>query len=137
MSEGVNARDLSEDDLRRELAHAKEKGPDIESEGTPHQKANLVSRTAQLEQEFLRRNPGPETQGASASDQAQPDTGATGATTTDDTPTDDAPTGGAPTDAATGDTGTDDSAPGAAADSSAPAVAGEPEHDPTRPEESV
>jgi Family of unknown function (DUF6158) len=55
MSMGVSPRDLSDDDLRRELAHLKEKAEDIASDGTPDQQANHRTRTAELEAEFLRR----------------------------------------------------------------------------------
>ncbi len=57
MSMGVPAADLSDDDLRRELAHLKAKQGDIVSGGTPDQQANHARRTAELEEEFLRRTP--------------------------------------------------------------------------------
>lgn len=57
MTMGISARDLSDDDLRRELAHLKEKTDDIDSDGTNDQRANHRRRTAELEEEFLRRNP--------------------------------------------------------------------------------
>ena len=57
MTAGINASVLSDDDLRRELAHLKAKTDDIGSGGTAHQQANHRSRTAELEAEFLRRNP--------------------------------------------------------------------------------
>ena len=69
MSMGVNARDLSDDDLRRELAHLKEKAADIESDGTSDQQANHRRRTDELEAEFLRRFL-PESQGATGSTSA-------------------------------------------------------------------
>ena len=71
MTMGVSGRDLSPDDLRRELAHLKEKTGDIAASGTPDQQANHRTRTAELEQEFLRRFP---PGSPSSSDQA----GATG-----------------------------------------------------------
>jgi uncharacterized protein DUF6158 len=55
MSMGVSARDLSDDDLRRELAHLKEKAADIDADGTSDQQANHRRRTDELEAEFLRR----------------------------------------------------------------------------------
>ena len=57
MAMGVDAADLSDDDLRRELAQLKSKAVDIDSAGTPDQQANHRRRTAELEEEFLRRNP--------------------------------------------------------------------------------
>ncbi len=57
MSMGVPPAGLSDDDLRRELAHLKAKQGDIVSGGTPDQQANHARRTAELEEEFLRRTP--------------------------------------------------------------------------------
>lgn len=71
MTMGINARDLSDDDLLRELAHLKQKADDIESGGTADQQANHRRRTAELEEEFLRRNP-PGASGAS-DDPGSPD----------------------------------------------------------------
>jgi hypothetical protein len=39
------------------LVHVKQKADDIYSSGTPDQQANLSRRTAELQKEFLRRNP--------------------------------------------------------------------------------
>jgi hypothetical protein len=76
MSMGVSPRDLSDDDLRRELAHLKEKADDIASGGTSDQQANHRTRTAELEAEFLRRflpkSEQPDTE-TSAGDPAAPD----------------------------------------------------------------
>lgn len=67
MTMGVSAHDLSPDDLRRELAHLKEKAGDIASTGTPDQQANHRRRTAELEKEFLRRFPPGSDQSAQSS----------------------------------------------------------------------
>jgi hypothetical protein len=78
MSMGVSARDLSDDDLRRELAHLKEKAADIYADGTSDQQANHRTRTDELEAEFLRRFLPENKQGtgSSAGDPSQPDSSA-------------------------------------------------------------
>jgi sarcosine oxidase gamma subunit len=87
MTMGVSARDLSDDDLRRELAQLKEKAADIAAEGTSDQQANHHNRTAELEAEFLRRFlPAREDGSAPGSDRSSaPDSsgGAAGAGTSD------------------------------------------------------
>lgn len=55
MTDGVPARSLSDDDLRRELTQLKTKQHEVEAGGTVAQKANHAHRTEQLETEFLRR----------------------------------------------------------------------------------
>jgi hypothetical protein len=55
MAEGIAAQQLSEDDLRRELAHLKETQNEIMANGNPHQQTNHRERTAELEAEFLAR----------------------------------------------------------------------------------
>ncbi|MDQ2837906.1 MAG: DUF6158 family protein [Actinomycetota bacterium] len=55
MALGIPASGLSEDDLRHELLQLKIKQADIQADGTPAQQANHQRRTAELEEEFLRR----------------------------------------------------------------------------------
>ncbi|UQX89406.1 DUF6158 family protein [Jatrophihabitans telluris] len=55
MSEGVPAEQLSDEQLRHELAVLKGKQAEIEAGGTAHQKANHEHRTSQLEAAFLDR----------------------------------------------------------------------------------
>jgi Family of unknown function (DUF6158) len=57
MTMGIPAGDLSDEDLRRELSHLKEKYVDIFESGTMDQKTNHTRRTGELEEEFLRRTP--------------------------------------------------------------------------------
>jgi hypothetical protein len=52
---GIEAGDLSDEDLERELAHAHEKRHDIFVSGTADQLINLSNRTRELECEYLRR----------------------------------------------------------------------------------
>jgi hypothetical protein len=54
---GVPPSDLSEDDLRRELAHAHETRHTTFLHGSQESLDTHTRRTAQLEQEFLRRHP--------------------------------------------------------------------------------
>ncbi len=85
MSLGVTARDLSDEDLRRELAQLKEKAADIDSDGTSHQQANHRARTDELEAEFVRRFAPEPDQPAEPDHPAEPDQAAEPA----DAPTDD------------------------------------------------
>lgn len=55
--EGVAPSDLSEDDLRRELAHMHETRHTTFLHGSQDALDAHTRRTAQLEQEFLRRHP--------------------------------------------------------------------------------
>ncbi|MCW2522781.1 MAG: hypothetical protein JWO63_1116, partial [Frankiales bacterium] len=55
MTIGVPAKQLSDDDLRRELLSLKTKQDEILSAGTPAQQANHRARTAELEDEFVAR----------------------------------------------------------------------------------
>jgi Family of unknown function (DUF6158) len=54
---GIPASNLSEDDLRRELQHAHETRHTTFLHGSPDALDAHTRRTAELEQEFLRRHP--------------------------------------------------------------------------------
>lgn len=56
--QGVPAEQLSDEDLRRELAQLRHKQDDIERDGTEDQKANHARRSDELGSEFARRFPG-------------------------------------------------------------------------------
>ncbi|MGI5128769.1 DUF6158 family protein [Pseudonocardia sp. CA-107938] len=57
-SEGVPAATLSDDDLRRELAHLHETRHDTVIAGSESALENHTRRMLELEEEFLRRLPG-------------------------------------------------------------------------------
>jgi hypothetical protein len=54
---GIPAAELSDADLERELAHAHRKRHDTFVDGTANALATHTRRTAELEQEYLRRFP--------------------------------------------------------------------------------
>lgn len=55
MSMGIPPEQLSDDELRHELAQLKLKQDDIERDGTPDQKFHHKRRTAELEPSFVER----------------------------------------------------------------------------------
>jgi hypothetical protein len=55
MSEGIPGRELTDEDLERELRHAHEKRHDILVDGTVDQLRNHSLRTAELERAYLER----------------------------------------------------------------------------------
>ncbi|HEX2905015.1 MAG TPA: DUF6158 family protein [Jatrophihabitans sp.] len=69
MTSGVPAAQLSDEQLRHDLAHLKGKQHDIAQDGTADQQRNHADRTAELEAEFVRRfgAPGDGSDGAHSS----------------------------------------------------------------------
>lgn len=55
MPTGIPAAQLSDTDLRHDLAQLKKKQADIERDGSADQKLNHHTRTAELEAEFVKR----------------------------------------------------------------------------------
>ncbi|GLW10657.1 hypothetical protein Misp01_57850 [Microtetraspora sp. NBRC 13810] len=57
MTMGIDPRDLSEDDLLRELRHVHETRTDTLRHGSEDALAHHTTRSAELELEYLRRHP--------------------------------------------------------------------------------
>ncbi|MFF0306209.1 DUF6158 family protein [Streptosporangium sp. NPDC004379] len=57
MTMGIDPKDLSEEDLFRELRHMHETRTETLMHGSDDALANHTTRTGELEQEYLRRHP--------------------------------------------------------------------------------
>ncbi|GGP79066.1 DUF6158 family protein [Streptosporangium pseudovulgare] len=57
MTMGIDPKDLSEEDLLRELRHMHETRTETLMHGSDDALANHTTRTGELEQEYLRRHP--------------------------------------------------------------------------------